>query len=89
MTAQSLATLCGLLGSETRLALLKALHEGPKSVTSLSEVLGLTLPAVSNQLQKLFARDLVTKTRDAQTITYALAEPIDPILLHVLDRMES
>jgi len=54
------------------LYLLESLTE--VSVSDLSELLGVSVSAVSQHLSKLRARGLVNSRRDAQTIYYRLAE---------------
>ncbi len=61
------------LANENRLHLLCLLAEGEKSVTELEAMLELRQPAVSQQLARLRADDLVSYRRDGKTIYYSLA----------------
>ena len=63
------------LSHETRLIILCILIEGEKSVTALEEMLNMRQPAVSQQLARLRADDLVTSRRDGKNIYYSLARP--------------
>jgi DNA-binding transcriptional ArsR family regulator len=69
------AELMKLAGNSTRLKLLYLLESlSEVSVSDLSELLGVSVSAVSQHLSKLRARGLVISRRDAQTIYYRLAE---------------
>jgi DNA-binding transcriptional ArsR family regulator len=84
-SAKSASTLLKALSNENRLRLLCLLAEGEKSVSELEALLGLRQPAVSQQLARLRADDVVSCRRDGKTIHYALArEPAERVmtLLH-------
>jgi DNA-binding transcriptional ArsR family regulator len=69
------AELMKLAGNSTRLKLLYLLETlAEVSVSDLSELLGVSVSAVSQHLAKLRAHGLVNSRRDAQTIYYRLAE---------------
>lgn len=69
------AELMKLAGNSTRLKLLYLLETlSEVSVSDLSELLGVSVSAVSQHLAKLRAHRLVSSRRDAQTIYYRLAE---------------
>ena len=69
------AELMKLAGSSTRLKLLYLLETLTEvSVSDISELLGVSVSAVSQHLAKLRAYGLVNSRRDAQTIYYRLAE---------------
>jgi DNA-binding transcriptional ArsR family regulator len=74
------------LAHETRLAILCLLAEGEKTVTDLEEVTGLRQPAVSQQLARLRAEELVAARRDGKNIYYALARPEVREIVEVLHR---
>lgn len=61
------------LSHEARLVILCQLAEGEKSVTELEQSLNLRQPAVSQQLARLRADDLVATRRDGKNIYYSLA----------------
>jgi DNA-binding transcriptional ArsR family regulator len=61
------------LSHEARLVILCLLIDGEKSVTEIEEMLNLRQPAVSQQLARLRADDLVESRRDGKNIYYSLA----------------
>jgi DNA-binding transcriptional ArsR family regulator len=63
------------LSHEARLVILCLLSEGEKSVTEIEEILDLRQPAVSQQLARLRADNLVETRRDGKNIYYSLARP--------------
>ncbi|ARQ01717.1 ArsR/SmtB family transcription factor [Pseudorhodoplanes sinuspersici] len=63
------------LSHEARLVILCLLTEGEKSVTEIEQLLKLRQPAVSQQLARLRADDLVETRRDGKNIYYSLARP--------------
>ncbi len=63
------------LSHEARLVILCLLVEGEKSVTELEQILGLRQPAVSQQLGRLRADNLVETRRDGKNVYYSLARP--------------
>ena len=69
------AELMKLAGNSTRLKLLYLLESlSEVSVSDLSELLSVSVSAVSQHLSKLKAYGLVNSRRDAQTIYYRLGE---------------
>lgn len=72
---------------EARLLILCLLVEGEKSVTELEELLSLRQPAVSQQLARLRADDLVDIRRDGKNIYYSLARPEVYEVISVLHRL--
>lgn len=63
------------LGHESRLLILCLLADGEKPVTELERQLAMKQPAVSQQLARLRADDLVTTRRDGKAIYYSIATP--------------
>ena len=63
------------LSHEARLVILCLLAEGEKSVTEIERILDLRQPAVSQQLARLRADNLVETRRDGKNIYYSLARP--------------
>lgn len=61
------------LSHEARLVILCMLTEGEKSVTEIEQLLNLRQPAVSQQLARLRADNLVETRRDGKNIYYSLA----------------
>jgi DNA-binding transcriptional ArsR family regulator len=73
--AQQASDFLKALSHEARLVILCLLVEGEKSVAELEEMLSLRQPAVSQQLARLRADDLVEARRDGKNIYYSLARP--------------
>lgn len=63
------------LSHEARLVILCMLIDGEKSVSELEQTLSLRQPAVSQQLARLRADNLVETRREGKNIYYALARP--------------
>jgi ArsR family transcriptional regulator, virulence genes transcriptional regulator len=73
---ENAAQACGVLKAmahESRLLILCLLANGEKSVIELEKRLAMRQPAVSQQLARLRAENLVTTRRDGKTIFYAIA----------------
>jgi ArsR family transcriptional regulator len=66
------AQMCQGLADPTRILVLYLLADGPRYVTELAEVLGVSQPTISRHLKVLRERGLVTATRDGNTVHYAL-----------------
>lgn len=85
VTAEQAGDLTGLfkvLGNDTRLRLLHAMHrEGEVSVGELADQVQLRMQAVSNQLQRLSDRGMVTSRRDGSRILYSITDPCIPAVL--------
>jgi DNA-binding transcriptional ArsR family regulator len=64
-----------LAGNEVRLKILYLLEEEDRLCPcDLSDILGMTIPAVSQHLRKLKDRNIIEARREAQTIYYSLKE---------------
>jgi DNA-binding transcriptional ArsR family regulator len=61
------------LGHESRLLILCLLAEGEKPVTELEKLLAMKQPAVSQQLARLRADNLVQTRREGKAIYYSIA----------------
>jgi len=73
--AQAASELLKALSHEARLVILCLLIDGEKSVTEIEQLLNLRQPAVSQQLARLRADDLVETRRDGKNIYYSVARP--------------
>jgi DNA-binding transcriptional ArsR family regulator len=73
--AREAAEFLKALSHEARLVILCMLAEGEKSVSELEEILDLRQPAVSQQLARLRADNLVDTRRDGKNIYYSLSRP--------------
>ena len=70
-----LSEFLGLVGNATRLKIVFLLTEFKElCVCDLAEILGISVPAVSQQLAKLKAFGLLKARREAQTIFYSIAD---------------
>lgn len=84
------AALFKALGSESRLALLRAIGEEPRTVGALASALGMSQPLVSQHLRTLRQVGLVGATRRGKEVTYEVADRhvqhvIDDALAHVTE----
>ncbi len=73
--ARDAAEFLKALSHEARLVILCMLAEGEKSVSEIEEILDLRQPAVSQQLARLRADNLVDTRRDGKNIYYSLSRP--------------
>ena len=71
---EAASALLRALASPHRLAIVRALADGPRCVHELVEALGVSQPLVSQHLRVLRAEDLVTGERRGREIAYALAD---------------
>ena len=77
-----------LMGDETRLRILMALHESSLCVTHICERVGMSQSAVSHQLALLRGADLVRVARKGKQVVYSLSDEhvrqiLDMVTLHV------
>ncbi len=80
--AGQLVVLFKVLGNDSRLRLLHALHRGGAvPVGELAGAVGMRPQAVSNQLQRLADRGIVSARRDGNRIFYSIADPCVPSVL--------
>ena len=76
-----------LAGNIVRLKILFLLYEEKRlCVCDISDVLGMTISAVSQHLRKLKDRNLVETDREAQTIFYSLTKEYEKLLKPFLKR---
>lgn len=82
--AGNLMAVFKLLANDTRLRLLHALVRADEMcVGDLAKVMGMKPQAVSNQLQRLVARSIVSSRRSGNQIYYHI---VDPCVTDLLDR---
>ena len=72
------------MAHESRLLILCLLANGEKSVIELEKRLSMRQPAVSQQLARLRADDMVTTRRDGKTIYYAIANQEVKVIIKLL-----
>ncbi len=82
------AQLFKVLGSESRLWLLRLIEQDPRTVGALTDATQMTQPLVSQHLRTLRQAGLVDSTRHGKEITYRLADEhvahvIADALIHV------
>lgn len=73
--AREASELLKALAHESRLIILCLLIEGEKTVRELEDLLKLRQPAVSQQLARLRADNLVEARRDGKNLYYSIARP--------------
>ena len=71
-TVKELSDLFSVLSDPTRLKILLAIGEGEVCVCCISELLGMSVSAVSHQLKTLRQAHLVKTRRDGRNIYYSL-----------------
>jgi ArsR family transcriptional regulator, lead/cadmium/zinc/bismuth-responsive transcriptional repressor len=72
---QMLSQVLSMAGSETRLQILYLLKEEAElCVCDISDVLHMTMPAVSQQLRKLKDANIIQSKKVGQTVFYALKQ---------------
>lgn len=70
-----------LVGNKVRLKMLFMLYEEKRlCVCDLSDILGMTISAVSQHLRKLKDRKIIQSDREAQTIFYSLTKDYEKML---------
>ncbi len=70
-----LAEFYKLLGSPVRLKIIFALGKGELCVCDLAHILGLSMPATSQQLKQLRQQGLLNHRNDGRMSYYSLAKP--------------
>jgi len=86
----SASQLMSLAGNSVRLKILYLLYqEGRLCVCDLSDILDMTISAVSQHLKRLKLHGLVRTERDAQTIYYSLNTGEQPRLLSIISMIEA
>src|SRR5215831_14320689 len=82
--ADGLERIFKVLANATRLRLLHALVKHPGlSVTALAQAVGMKPQAVSNQLQRLVDKGILSNVRNGTNIHYRI---VDPCIMRLLDQ---
>ncbi|GEP98527.1 ArsR/SmtB family transcription factor [Chitinophaga cymbidii] len=77
----SLSAVLSLAGNEVRLKILYLLEEEKELCPcDLSDILGMTIPAISQHLKKLKDGGIVQTQKDGQTVFYSLVKELLPIV---------
>ena len=80
------AEICAGLADPKRILILYALHEKPRNVNELVELLELSQPMVSRHLKVLRERGIVTTNRMGDAVEYSIA---DQRLIQALDLLRA
>lgn len=75
------------MAHENRLAILFHLYEGPKSVHQLEELLNMRQPAVSQQLARLRADNMVSTERRGKQVYYSIASKDASVIVELLCKL--
>jgi ArsR family transcriptional regulator, lead/cadmium/zinc/bismuth-responsive transcriptional repressor len=87
---EKVAKVLNLAGNEVRLSILFLIYnEGEMCPCDLSDVLDMSVPAISQHLRKMKDGGLIKDNKVGQTIFYKLVEENTSILLPMLEKMES
>ena len=86
-----LSSIVGLIGNDTRLKILYLLQAEKKlCVCDLSDILNMTVPAISQQLRKLKDGGIISSQREGTVIFYSLVNKhqkvVEGILSHSLNK---
>jgi ArsR family transcriptional regulator, nickel/cobalt-responsive transcriptional repressor len=86
--ARQVAETMQALATPSRLRILACLHAGPRSVSEISDAVGMDGSAVSHQLRILRHLGLVTGERDGRRVNYSLydhhvAQLLEQAMSHV------
>jgi ArsR family transcriptional regulator len=68
-------SICQAVGDTKRIQILYALHEQPRHVSALAELLNTPQPTISRHLALLRDRGLVIAERSGSTVVYRLTDP--------------
>ena len=83
-----LAKVLNLAGNEVRLKIMYLLHiEGEMCPCDLSDVLGMTVPAISQHLRKMKDGGLVKDNKVGQTVFYSLQDENLKVLNPLFDQI--
>lgn len=80
------AKILSLAGNETRLKILYLIKTEKKvCVCDLSDILGISVSAISQQLRKLKDGNLLKSTKEGQTIYYHIYPVAEEMLAHIFE----
>lgn len=83
------ASVLNLSGNEVRLKILYLLHhERELCPCDLSDILGMTVPAISQHLRKLKDAGLVTSRKKGQTVLYSISADRMSVLMSLFDLID-
>jgi ArsR family transcriptional regulator, lead/cadmium/zinc/bismuth-responsive transcriptional repressor len=83
---KNVATILGLTGNETRLKILLLIKKEKKvCVCDLSDILEISVSAISQQLKKLKDGHILKSEKEGQTIYYHIHPSSEEILEHIFE----
>jgi len=86
---EKVAQVLNLVGNETRLKILLIIKNEQKvCVCDLSDILGISVSAISQQLRKLKDSKLLKSEKEGQTIYYHIHPETQGILTHIFEIFE-
>lgn len=77
------------MADQNRLTLLACMKNGEVCVCDFVDVLGITQPAVSQQLKKLKAAGIITERKEGTWKYYRLVDNLSPVVKAVIDTIEA
>jgi len=77
-----------LLGNTVRLKIIKLISENKLCVCDLSDILDMSIPAVSQHLRKLNDAKLIVNKKEGQTFYQYLNKDFPPILMNIVNKIE-
>lgn len=84
---QKLSKQLSLAGNEVRLKILWLLNQEELCVCDLSDILQMTIPAVSQHLRKLKDKDMVDFQRDGQTLYYFIHPELSAYVKTIINEL--
>ncbi len=85
-----MSNVLALAGNEVRLKIMFLLHEEPELCPcDLSDILGMSVPAVSQHLRKMKDGNIVAARREGQTLYYSLQTPHLELLKIIFDHLKA
>ena len=80
------ANFLGLAGNDTRMKMLLLINNEKKvCVCDLSDILGISVPAISQQLRKLKDGKILVSEKQGQTIYYHIHPSCQGLMEHILE----
>lgn len=85
----SIGKVLALAGNETRLKILFLLNEeGELCPCDFSDILEMSVPAISQHIRKMKDAELITSRRDGQTLYYSLVKDSSNVLEGIFGRLK-
>jgi len=87
---EKLSHTLSLAGNDVRLKILFLLHEeGELCPCDLSDILNMTVPAISQHLRKLKDGNIVIARKTGQTIFYRINQSFNSLLIPLFDKVDT